>query len=88
MKKTKFSEAQILGVLKEAEDGIKVSDLARKHGVSEATIYMWRSKYGGMELHELKRMRELEGENARLKRIVADQQLDIQILKDVNSKKW
>jgi putative transposase len=88
MKKTKFTESQILSILKELESGVKVSDLSRKHGVSEATIYNWRSKYSGMELSELKRLRELEQENARLKRIVADQQLDIQILKDVNSKKW
>lgn len=88
MKKTKFTESQILNILKELESGVKVSDLSRKHGVSEATIYNWRSKYSGMELSELKRLRELEQENARLKRIVADQQLDIQILKDVNSKKW
>lgn len=88
MKKTKFTESQILSILKELESGVKVSDLSRKHGLSEATIYNWRSKYSGMELSELKRLRELEQENARLKRIVADQQLDIQILKDVNSKKW
>jgi putative transposase len=88
MKKTKFTESQILSILKELESGVKVSDLSRKHGISEATIYNWRSKYSGMELSELKRLRELEQENARLKRIVADQQLDIQILKDVNSKKW
>lgn len=88
MKKTKFTESQILSILKELESGVKVSDLSRKHGVSEPTIYNWRSKYSGMELSELQRLRELEQENARLKRIVADQQLDIQILKDVNSKKW
>jgi putative transposase len=88
MKKNKFTEAQILSILKEVDDGLKVSDVSRKHGISEATIYNWRSKYGGMELSELKRLRELEQENARLKRIVADQQLDIQILKEVNSKKW
>lgn len=88
MKKNKFSDSQILSILKEVDSGIKVSDVSRKHGISEATIYNWRSKYSGMELSELKRLRELEQENARLKRIVADQQLDIQILKDVNSKKW
>jgi putative transposase len=88
MKKTKFTESQILNILKEQDSGLKVADLSRKHGVSEATIYNWRSKYGGMELNELKRLRELEQENSRLKRIVADQQLDIQILKEVNEKKW
>jgi len=88
MKKTKFTESQILNILKELDSGVKVADLSRKHGVSEATIYNWRSRYSGMELSELKRLRELEQENSRLKRIVAEQQLDIQILKDVNSKKW
>jgi len=88
MKKTKFTESQILAILKEADSGQKISDVARKHGISEPTIYNWRSKYGGLELSDLQRLRELEQENTRLKRIVADQQLDIQILKDVNSKKW
>ena len=88
MKKTKFTESQILNILKELDSGVKVADLSRKHGVSEATIYNWRSRYSGMELSELMCLRELEQENSRLKRIVAGQQLDIQILKDVNSKKW
>lgn len=88
MKKNKFSESKILSILKEVEGGQKVSDVARKNGVTEATIYNWRNKYSGMEVNDLKRLRELEQENSRLKRIVADQQLDIQILKDVNSKKW
>jgi putative transposase len=88
MKQYKFSESQILALLKEAESGKKVSELAREHGISEATIYNWRSKYSGMELSELQRLRELERENAMLKRIVANQALDITILKDVNAKKW
>lgn len=88
MKKTKFSEAQILAMLKEADCGKKVSDIAREYGISETTLYNWRTKYGGMELSELQRLRDLERENAILKRIVADQALDITVLKDVNSKKW
>jgi putative transposase len=67
---------------------MKVSDLCRKHGISEATFYSWKSKYGGMKVDELKRLKELEQENARLKRIVADQRLEIDIIKDVLSKKW
>jgi putative transposase len=88
MKKTRFSEAQIIGILNEQEQGIKVSDLCRKHGISDATFYNWKSKYGGMKVDELKRLRELEQENARLKKIVANQSLDIDIMKDVISKKW
>lgn len=88
MKQSKFSEAQIMGIIKEAEGGIKVRDHARKHGVSEATIYQWKSRYSGMEVSDLQRLKELERENSRLKRIVADQLLDIQILKEVNAKKW
>lgn len=88
MKKTKFTEEQIIAVLKEQELGMKVVDICRKHGVSEQTFHNWKKKYGGLTVSELRRMRELEQENSRLKRLVADQALDIQILKDVNSKKW
>jgi putative transposase len=88
MKKTRFTEVQIIGILNEQEQGMKVSDLCRKHGISEATFYSWKSKYGGMKVDELKRLRELEQENARLKRIVANQSLGIDIIKDVLSKKW
>lgn len=88
MKKTRFTEAQIIGILNEQEQGIKVSDLCRKHGISDATFYNWKSKYGGMKVDELKRLKELEQENARLKRIVANQSLEIDIIKDVISKKW
>jgi putative transposase len=88
MKKTKFTEAQIIGILNEQEQGIKVADLCRKHGISDATFYNWKSKYGGMKVDELKRLRELEQENARLKKIIANQSLDIDIMKDVISKKW
>ncbi len=87
MKKTRFTEAQIIGILNEQEQGIKVSDLCRKHGISDATFYNWKSKYGGMKVDELKRLRELEQENARLKKIIANQSLDIDIMKNVISKK-
>jgi putative transposase len=88
MKKTRFTEVQIIGILSEQEQGMKVSDLCRKHGISEATFYNWKSKYGGMKVDELKQLRELEQENARLKRIVANLSLEIDIIKDVLSKKW
>lgn len=88
MKKTRFTEAQIISILNEQEQGMKVSDLSRKHGISDATFYNWKSKYGGMKVDELKRLRDLEQENARLKKIVANQSLDIDIMKDVISKKW
>lgn len=88
MKKSKFTEAQILKVLQTQEDGKKVSEICREFGISEPTFYNWKSKYGGMTLSELKRVKELEAENARLKRIVAEQQLSIDVLKEVNSKKW
>lgn len=88
MKKTRFTEAQIIGILNEQEQGIKVADLCRKHGISDATFYNWKSKYGGMKVDELKRLKELEQENARLKKIIANQSLDIDIMKDVISKKW
>jgi len=88
MKKTKFKEEQIVSILKEQDLGQKVSEICRKHGISEQTFHNWKRKYGGLNVSELHRMRELEQENSRLKRLVADQALDIQILKDVNSKKW
>ena len=88
MKKSKFTESQIIGILKEQEQGAKVSDLCRQHGISDATFYKWKSKYGGMNVDELRRLRDLEQENARLKKIIANQSLDIDIMKDVISKKW
>lgn len=88
MKRKRHSEEQIIGILKEAEAGLAVADLIRKYGISEQTYYRWKSKFGGMEISEAKRLKHLEEENKRLKRLVADQALDIQMLKDVNSKKW
>jgi putative transposase len=88
MKKSKFTESQIIGILKEQEKGVKVSELCRQHGISDATFYNWKSKYGGMNVDELRRLRDLEQENARLKKIIANQSLDIDIMKDVISKKW
>lgn len=84
----RFTEEQIIKILKRAESGEKVKDLCRESGVHEQTYYIWKRKFAGMEISEAKRLNSLEEENRRLKRIVADQALDILMLKDVNSKKW
>ena len=83
MKKTGFSEEQIVGILKRAEAGVKVKDLCRKHGFSDATFYNWRSRYGGMEVSDVRKLRELESENAKLKKLLAEAMLDIEALKVV-----
>lgn len=88
MKKKRFTEEQIIGVLKEVEAGIPVNELIRKHGISQGTLYRWKSKFGGMDVNEAKRLKSLEEENRKLKTMVADLMLDIKVLKDVNSKKW
>lgn len=88
VKRTRFTEEQIIGVLKEAEAGEKTADLARRNGVSEATIYNWKAKYGGLEVSEARRLRELESENAKLKRLLADAMLDQAALKDLLAKKF
>lgn len=88
MKRKRFSEEQIIMVLKQAEGGLSIPELTRKQGISEGTFYRWKSKYGGLELSEAKRLKQLDEENRRLKRLVADQALDIQILKEVVSGKY
>jgi putative transposase len=87
-KGTRYKEEQIIRILKEVENGISVAEVCRKCGVSEQTVYRWRNKYGGLDTSDLQRLRELEAENSRLKRIVAQQALDIDALKAVVSKKW
>ena len=88
MKRSRFSEEQIIGILKQAEAGVKVQDLCRQNGISDATFYKWRAKYGGLEVSEAKRLKQLEEENARLKKLVADLMLDNTMLKDVASKNF
>ncbi len=87
MKRSRFSETQIVSILKEAERGIRVVDLCRKHGMSDATFYKWRAKYGGLEASDLKRLKALEDENLRLKRMYSELSLDHQVLQDVIEKK-
>ena len=86
MKRSRFSEEQIIGILKEHEAGVSVADLCRKHGVSDASIYKWKAKFGGMDVSEAKRLRTLEDENTRLKRLLADAMLDNAALKDLVGK--
>ena len=83
-----FTDEQIIGILKEHQAGLSAPELCRKHGISDATFYNWKAKYAGMTVAELRRLRELEAENAKLKRIVADQVLDISALKDLLGRKW
>lgn len=86
--KRRHSPEQIIKILKTVENGSRLGDVCREHNISEQTYYRWKRKYGGMEPNEARRMKDLEEENQRLKRLVANQALDIQILKEVNSKKW
>ena len=88
MKRSRFNEEQIIRILKEQETGITTADLCRRHGIAESIFYKWKSKYGGMEVSDAKRLKLLEDENRRLKSLLADANLDISMLKDVNAKKW
>jgi len=88
MRRSRFSEEQIIGILKEHESGVPVAELCRKHGVSDASIYKWKAKYGGMDVSEVKRLKALEDENAKLKRMLAEAMLDNVALKDLLGKKW
>jgi len=87
-KRSRFTEEQVIGILREQEAGQKTADVCRRHGVSEATFYKWKSKFGGMEVSDAKRLKALEAENNRLKKLLAETMLDNAMLKDINSKKW
>lgn len=88
MRTKRFTEERIIGVLKEAEAGAKTKELCRKHGISEATFYNWKAKYSGMTVSEARRLKELEAENAKLKKLLAESELDKAALKDLLNRKW
>jgi putative transposase len=88
MKKSRFSGEQIVAILKEQESGVKTADVCRRHGISSATFFKWKAKYGGLEVSDAKRLKALEDENAKLKKLLAEAMLDNAMLKDVASKKW
>jgi putative transposase len=88
MKRSRFTEEQIIGILREQESGQKTADVCRRHGISEGTFYKWKSRFGGMDVSDAKRLKALETENASLKKLLAETMLDNAMLKDINSKKW
>ena len=88
MKRSRFSDEQIIAIVKEQEAGMATAEVCRRHGISGATFYKWKSKYGGLEVSEAKRLRSLEAENAKLKKLLAEAMLDIAVLKDISAKKW
>ena len=88
MKRSRFSDEQIIGILKEQEAGAVTADVCRRHGISEATFYKWKAKFGGLEVTEAKRLRTLEDENAKLTKLFAEEMLAIAVLKDISSKEW
>ena len=88
MKRSRFSEGQIIGILREQEAGSPTADVCRKHGVSSATFYKWKAKFGGLDVSDARRLKALEDENAKLKKLLAETMLDVAILKDINSRKW
>ena len=88
MERSRFSDEQIIAIVKEQEAGMATAEVCRRHGISSATFYKWKAKYGGLEVSEAKRLRSLEDENAKLKRLLAEAMLDIAVLKDISAKKW
>jgi putative transposase len=88
MKPSRFTEEQIIGILREQEAGVTTADVSRKHGISSATFYKWKAKYGGLEVSDAKRLKALEDENAKLKKLLAEAMLDNAMLKEVTAKKW